>query len=101
MLPDPARMAKCAKRTTRLSRDLAIIGIDVQRNRRAVLRRIRLFVRQELTLIDDQPLTARPDRGDAAIFRAVEHTVGNPKGQAAGGQQDRAGVTVALKFDIR
>ena len=99
-VPGAGQNREMRKARRAVAADFHVIGVDVERDCGAILRHHRLFVRHELVLLDDQILTATPGRGDAAVLRAVDQTIGHPERLAAGRQHNGAGIAVAQKFDI-
>ena len=80
--------------------DLGVVGVDVQRNRGAVLCGEVEFVRLELAGIDHQALTARADGGDAPVARAVEDAIVDPERKPDLGQHQPACDAAAIEFDF-
>ena len=79
---------------------LDIVGIAVKCDGNPIFDILGILIRQELAVVDQHPLTAASDRGDAAIHRARDHAAAQAEDAAAGRQAQGAAIAVALQFDI-
>ena len=80
--------------------DLDVVGVHVDRDRRALLRRQVDVVRDELAVVDQQVLAPAPDRGDRAVHRPREITVRELDHLSLRGQHHATGDAVAAEIDL-
>src|SRR5690606_29872452 len=80
--------------------DLHVIRIDIDGDALAFLCKNIKLVRDELTAIHHQILTAPADRGDAAILGAGDVAVADRIGLAVARQHDRTGDALAIDVEI-
>ena len=97
----PAQNGKVPEPRRAVVAQFHVVRCCVEHDALAVRHIRAVLERQELTPVDQHPLTPAPDGGQPAIQRARDETVAQVKGNPRRRQHDAACNAAALKLDIR